>query len=90
MSLMTGATRSATVVARSDVDCYRLDKAAFQTVIQARPELAEHMAGVLAHRRVELAAAVENLDQEAKARRLASDKVDLLAKIRAFFSLDEP
>jgi small-conductance mechanosensitive channel/CRP-like cAMP-binding protein len=89
MSLMTGEPRSATVVARTDVDCYRLDKAAFQTVIQARPELAEHMAGVLAHRRVELAAAVENLDHEARARRLAADKVDLLAKIRAFFSLDE-
>jgi CRP-like cAMP-binding protein len=87
MSLMTGAPRSATVVALTDVECYRLDKAAFQDILHARPELAEQIAGLLAHRSVELAAVREQLDHEAKARRLATEKVDLLAKIRGFFGL---
>jgi hypothetical protein len=41
MGLMTGAPRSATVVAAQDVECYRLDKASFEDVIHARPALAE-------------------------------------------------
>jgi hypothetical protein len=33
MSLMTGAARSATVVAATDLECYRIDKDVFQTLI---------------------------------------------------------
>jgi small-conductance mechanosensitive channel/CRP-like cAMP-binding protein len=87
ISLMTGAPRSATVVALTDVDCYRLDKTAFQDILHARPELAEQIASLLAHRSVELSAVRENLDHEAKARRLAAEKIDLLTKIRGFFGL---
>jgi phage-related protein len=50
MGLMTGAPRSATVVAAQDVECYRLDKASFADVLHARPALAEAMARVLAER----------------------------------------
>jgi len=50
MGLMTGAPRSATVVAKTDVECYRLDKSGFEDVIRARPELAENMAHILAMR----------------------------------------
>ena len=89
MSLMTGAPRSATVVATTEVECYRLDKAAFQDVIRRRPELAEHVAQVLAERQHQLLSAREGLDQEAAARRLAATKHDLLGKIRNFFGLEE-
>jgi hypothetical protein len=43
MGLMTGAPRSATVVAATDVECYRLDKASFEDIIRERPALAEGM-----------------------------------------------
>lgn len=87
MSLMTGAPRSATVVALTDVECYRLDRAGFEQVIQRRPEIAEHVADVLSRRRVELLATLHHLDEEAKAKRLAEDRVDLLGKVRDFFGL---
>lgn len=89
MSLMTGEPRSATVVALTDVECYRLDKSAFQETVRSRPELAEDVAEVLARRRVELAAVKEGLDAEAAARRVAADKHDLLGRIRDFFGLVE-
>jgi small-conductance mechanosensitive channel len=89
MGLMTGDARSATVVALSDVECFRLDKAAFQQIIRARPELAEHIAEVLAARSVGLSAAKEHLDHEAKAHRMAMAKSALLEKVRTFFGLDE-
>src|SRR5262249_21541454 len=87
MSLMTGARRTATVVAATDVECYCLDKAAFQDILRARPELAEGMAAILAKRHAGLAAAKEGLDAEARERRLAEDKRDILHKMRAFFGL---
>jgi small-conductance mechanosensitive channel/CRP-like cAMP-binding protein len=87
MSLMTGERRSATVVATSGVECYRLDKAAFQDVLRQRPAVAEPVAELLARRRVELGAARENLDQEARTRRVAAAQVDLLRRIRDFFGL---
>lgn len=91
MSLMTGAHRSATVVALTPVECYRLDKDAFQRIIRERPAIAEPVAEILAHRRTELAAVRENLDQEAKRRHFAADKSDLLGRIRDFFGLaDDP
>lgn len=89
MSLMTGEPRQATVVALCDVECYRLDRSAFTDVVQARPEVAEHVAGLLAQRKFELAAAKEDLDHESQRRRLAVDKVDLLARIRSFFGLSD-
>ena len=89
MSLLTGERRSATVVALGDVECYRLDRAAFQTVLERSPEVAEFVAEVLARHRVELVAVRDGLDQEARQRRVDADKRDLLGKIRGFFGLGE-
>jgi CRP-like cAMP-binding protein len=87
MSLMTGAPRSATVVALTNVECYRLDKTAFHEILRERPELADQVAEILAKRRVELEAARENLDVEALRRRVAAAKHDLLGSIGHFFGL---
>ena len=73
MSLLTGEPRSATVVADSEVECFRLDKAAVQEIINARPALAEQLAKLLADRKVALQSA-----KEANA---------LLSRIRSFFAL---
>jgi small-conductance mechanosensitive channel/CRP-like cAMP-binding protein len=87
MGLLTGATRTATVVALTDVDCYRLDKAAFEGILRARPEIAEEVARVLARRRTELVALREDLDHAAAEHKAAAETIDLLGKIRAFFGL---
>jgi small-conductance mechanosensitive channel/CRP-like cAMP-binding protein len=89
MSLLTGERRTATVVALSPVECYRLDKAAFQELLVARPEVTEHIADVLAKRRTELTAARDDLDHEAKRERMRITRTDLVGKIRNFFALDD-
>jgi small-conductance mechanosensitive channel/CRP-like cAMP-binding protein len=87
IALMTGMTRSATVRALEYTECYRLDKEAFHDVLHTRPEIAEHISQVLARRRVELEAARENLDAEARARRLNYAQKDFFARITSFFGL---
>ena len=68
MGLMTGAPRTATVVASTEVECYRLDKEAFHKILSARPEIAAEISTLLASRKVELQAVREDLDAAAKAR----------------------
>lgn len=89
MSLMTGERRSATVVALSDVDCYRLDKDAFQSVISNRPELAEEIAGILAQRRIGLDAVKEGMSEDAKKKHIESIRDRMLDSIRDFFGLKD-
>ena len=87
MSLLTGEPRSATVIAESEVECFRLDKAAVQRIIDARPELAEQLAKLLAGRKVALQAAKEGLSADAAKERAAKEANALLSRIRSFFAL---
>lgn len=87
MSLLTGEPRAASVYAVSDVECWRLDRDAFRKVLQERPDVATPIAALLAERRVSLAAVKDNLDADARARRLKAEQQDLLHKMRAFFGL---
>ena len=89
MGLMTGEPRMATVVAVTDVECYRLDKDAFHHIISERGEIATEISSLLARRRIELLAAKENLDASTKQRRLEAEKKRLLGTIQLFFGLDE-
>lgn len=89
MSLLTGAPRSATVVALSDVECYRLDRQAFQDIVQRRPEIAEPIAAILAERRLRLQEVTEGLTAEGRQSQFHEAKLDLLAKMRSFFHLAE-
>ncbi|MBX3280061.1 MAG: mechanosensitive ion channel family protein [Acidobacteria bacterium] len=88
MSLLTGAKRSATVIATDETDCLRLDKEAFHEVLKSRPEIAEYLAEVLARRQTELDAAREGLDEESRRRAFSGKQRDLLSRIYHFFSLD--
>jgi len=87
MALMTGQPREATVVALSDVECLRIDKAGFQGILQRRPVIAERISEILAARRVELDAVREGLDPEAHSRRLSHENVRILSGIKQFFGL---
>ncbi|HET9624404.1 MAG TPA: mechanosensitive ion channel family protein [Kofleriaceae bacterium] len=88
MSLMTGEPRTADVVAIGDVDCFRLGKETFETVLLARPEIAIELSDKLATRRVELIAAREGLDASSKRARQESERARILGGIRAFFALN--
>ncbi len=87
MSLLTGEPRSATVVADSEVECFRLDKAAVQKIIDGRPALAEQLAKLLADRKVALQSAKEGLSADAARERSAKEANALLSRIRSFFAL---
>ncbi len=82
MSLMTGASRAATVVAKSDVDCYVVDKEAFQEIVREKPELAGTISDILARRQVVLGEeSVPNVIPT------AAQKNQLVAKIGSFFGI---
>jgi small-conductance mechanosensitive channel len=88
MGLLTGDVRSASVLAKTDVHCLRLDKEDFMDVLQRRPQIAEAISQTLAQRRLELDAAREHLTGEAIKDRLRNTQGDLLLRIRKFFTLE--
>jgi CRP-like cAMP-binding protein len=87
MGMLTGEPRRATVTAKSDAECYRLDKAGFEEVIRSRPAIAGEMAGILAERNMQLAQAQEALGAEARASEMSRQHASILGKMRAFFGL---
>lgn len=89
MGMMTGEPRAATVVAQTDVECYRLDKEALNDILRRRPEIAEDISHILARRRVELEAVRDGLNEEAKRQRLSHTQGDVLRRIRKFFTLED-
>jgi small-conductance mechanosensitive channel/CRP-like cAMP-binding protein len=87
MGLMTGEPRFADVVAKTDVDCFRLDKSGFEEIILKRPEIAGEMSVRLAERRVELIAIRDGLDEEARKAREKKEQEHILGRIQDFFGL---
>ncbi len=85
MGMMTGAPRSATVTARTDVVAYRLDKEGFAEILRSRPDIADSMSHVLARRQADLH---DHLAAAAAAPR--EHHADILARVRSFFGLDAP
>ena len=87
MSLMTGSPRVATVIAKTDVECYRLDKEAFEEILLARPGIAEEVSHVLVSRRMQLDSALQNLDEEAKHKVIHHQHNEVLETVKRFFGL---
>ncbi len=85
MGLMTGAPRAATVVAGSDAECYRLDKASFEDIIHERQAIAESMAQILAQRQHAYGETQEAFRKEQHLP--VAQRADILQRIRDFFSL---
>src|SRR5438552_1894994 len=89
MGVVTGEPRTASVIAASEVECYRLDKEAFQRVLKQRPQIAESVSNVMARRRVELAAVREGLDADQKKARVREEKTRILESLQTFFGLQD-
>jgi small-conductance mechanosensitive channel len=87
MGLLTGAAREATVVATTDVEAWRLDRAAFQRLLQDRPEVSQEVAGVLAERLVGLESVRDHLSEEAMLSRTRAERERLSDKILDLFGL---
>jgi small-conductance mechanosensitive channel len=88
MGMLTGEPRRADVVATTDLDCYRLDKTGFERILHERPEIAAQISGTLAKRDIELATAVEGLDEDARKARMVHAETRMLDKIQQFFGLE--
>ena len=87
MGMMTGSPRSASVIARTDMECYRLDKDAFSGIMQARPGLAEEITHVLVERRAELDSVLHHLDEQTRQQEKNSQHNELLETVKRFFGL---
>jgi small-conductance mechanosensitive channel len=85
MALLTGDARSATVIAKSDVECYRLDGKAFQGLLLRRPEIADGMSRIIASRRPDLEKVREAFATQPGPAPV--EQFDLLGRIRRFFGL---
>ncbi len=89
MGVMTGEPRTASVVALTEVECYRISRESFHALMKTRKELAESMSSVMAKRRVELQTVRENLDAEQRKSRVAQERTRILAGIQRFFGLED-
>jgi small-conductance mechanosensitive channel/CRP-like cAMP-binding protein len=87
MSLMTGAPRRASVTAKTDVECYRLDKEDFEEVMLARPAIAEEVSHILVARSIQLDSALQNLDEESKHKEMHKQNHEVLETVKRFFGL---
>jgi small-conductance mechanosensitive channel len=83
MSLMTGESRSATVVAKTDCECYVVDKESFQEVLDERPELAGIISEILSRRQV----ALDGVTVDAVTNQAVMQKNQLRSKIASFFGI---
>jgi small-conductance mechanosensitive channel/CRP-like cAMP-binding protein len=86
MGLLAGESRNATVVARTDVECYRLDRASFQGLLLARPEIADEVSRVIAARKPGLESARAEA-ADAMAHPAPATQPALLDRIQHFFGL---
>ena len=88
MGLLTGAPRRATIIAATDLECFRLDKASLEDILRSRPALAEDFSRMLGSRQMDLETKLRQLNDDAAARGSATDHLELLGRIRKFFALD--
>jgi small-conductance mechanosensitive channel len=87
MSLLTGAPRSATVQARSQLTVTVIGKGAMSQVLSHNPGLADHFGKILTTRQSELTATRESSDRAARLKAGAGDGRSLTARILKFFGL---
>jgi len=82
MGMLTGDARSATVLALTSVECYRLNKEGFAQVLQQRPEIAKQITAVVEARTAERGALLSHAGQA------APNHGDVLNRILRFFSIN--
>ena len=89
MGLLTGAPRTATVIAKSDIEAYRLGKEGLAAIMSSRPVIAEDISHILVAREAELAQARQDMDAATRVREHARRHATILGRIHAFFGLNK-
>lgn len=84
MGMLTGAPRTATVIAKTAVECFRLEKHDFQDVVRQRPSVAEEMSLVLAERKVRLERIRDRAEHRAA---VVAEHSRIADAVRAFFGV---
>lgn len=86
LGLMTGVPRANTVLAKTDVEAYRLDKSTFEAILHRRPELVEALTPRLLARQQQLDAlrAAANTGEPPTPPRHLGDMLD---RVKVFFGL---
>jgi CRP-like cAMP-binding protein len=87
MSLLAGATRTASIHVKDDAEFIMIDKESFGITLANNPSIAESLSHILSERQSGLDAERERLDAAALERRKKDVSVRLLSKIRDFFGL---
>jgi small-conductance mechanosensitive channel/CRP-like cAMP-binding protein len=85
MALFAGEARHASVIAKTDVECYRLDRSSVQGLLLSRPEIAEQVSRVVGSRQSTLDQTRQELASISLPAR--TDERALLARIRRFFGV---
>jgi CRP-like cAMP-binding protein len=83
MALISGEARSATVVAKTDVECYRLDRASFQELLAAQPGIAAEVARIMGTRKSDLDQARDAFARLPEP--VVEKKIPLFTRLRRFF-----
>ena len=86
MAFFAGDARHATVVAKTDVECYRLDRASVQGLLLSRPHIAEQVSKIVGSRRTTIDEAHQAF-AAAAASVPTEQEVNLLGRIQRFFGL---
>ncbi|GGF15393.1 hypothetical protein GCM10011611_21470 [Aliidongia dinghuensis] len=86
ISLLTGAPRTASVVAMTDAVLYEMCKDDIHPLLQQRPELGEPLAALMAERQQHNLNRMQALEQAANGAAAPSSE-DLLRRLRSFFGL---
>jgi small-conductance mechanosensitive channel/CRP-like cAMP-binding protein len=87
ISLLTGESRSASVIAMDAIECLEINKESMLDLLTRHPELARDMCAVMAARQAELAVAREKLDTEHRRQLEAQSQLDLLQRIQRYFGI---
>jgi CRP-like cAMP-binding protein len=67
------------------VECYRLDKEAFESIIQSRPSIAEEITQILVARQAELHSVQDGLAAEQHSHNQTQSEI--LNRIKSFFGI---
>lgn len=88
MSLLTGAPRSADVVALVDTVAYEVSKPALAAILRRLPNLAEELGEIVAARRMANLAIARTIEPDERRVAAKAEGDAILARMRDFFGLD--
>ncbi len=85
MSLLTGEPRTASIVAGTDVVAHEITKDHMRTLLRKRPEVAETISKVVAHRRLLNTQTLANATAEEKIEQTENLAQQIMSKMKSFF-----